>query len=77
MKQKFEKIGVGELVLLNFQPIQIQMLQGFVFQLGRTEGKEKSVAEENSVMKLVRGRKNIIVSGRRQAGRQGKNCDEK
>lgn len=68
---------MGELVLLNFQPIQIQMLQGFVFHLGRTGGKENSVAGENSAMKLVRGRKNIIVSGRRQAGRKEKNCDEK
>lgn len=68
---------MSELVLLNFQPIQIQMLQGFVFQLGKTGRKEKSVAEENSVMKLVRGITNIIVSGRRQAGRNEKNCDEK
>lgn len=48
---------MGELVLLSFQSIQIQMLQGFVFHLGRTGGKEKSVAGENSVIKLVGGRK--------------------
>jgi len=61
---------MDELVLLNFQPIQ--MLQVFVFHLGRTGGKEKLVAGENSSMKLVRGSKNIIVSGRRQAGRKEK-----
>lgn len=61
---------MGELVLLNFQPIQIQMLQGFVFHLVRTGGKEKLVAGENSAMKLVGGRKNTVVGGRRQAGRK-------
>lgn len=66
-----ERIGVGELVLLNFQPIQIQMLQGFVFHLGRT-GKKNLVAGENLMMKQVRGRESIIVSGRKQSEGRGK-----
>ena len=60
---------MDELVLLNFQPIQIQMLQGFVFHLGRTGGKEKSVAGESSAMKLVRGRKKYNSEWQR-AGRK-------
>lgn len=67
-----ERIGVGELVLLNFQPIQIQMLQGFVFHLGRTGVKKNLVAGENLMMKQVRGSESIIVSGRRQLEGRGK-----
>lgn len=59
--------GAGEPVLLNFQPIHIQMLQGFVFCLGRTGQKEKSVAGENSAWKLVRRNKN---SEWQKAGRE-------
>lgn len=74
LKQMLERIGVGELVLLNFQPIQIQMLQGFVFHLGRTGGKKNLVAGENLMMKQVRGRESRIVSGRRQSeGRENSN----
>lgn len=45
--------------------------------MGRVRGKEKSVAVENSAMKLLGERKNIIVSGKRQAGRKEENCNEK
>lgn len=38
--------------------------------MGRVRGKEKSLAVENSAMKLVRGRKNLVVNGRRQEGKR-------
>lgn len=66
-----ERIGVGELVLLNFQPIQIQMLQGFVFHLGRTGEKELGSWREFNDEAGQRKRK-YNCEWQKAVGREGK-----
>lgn len=62
---------MGELLLLNFQPIQIQMLQGFVFHLVRTAG-EREVGSWREFSDETSWRKKKYSSGWQKASRKKK-----